>query len=133
MEESMETLELNKHDAEEIIAAIVNIYIPDEGNKRKAFELWNTLVKATQLDSDLVEIVAACQQEVEALHEEIEELRKDVEKARKQERERMVTLWDEVVCPMCYRLNPQHASMDNGKGCLTCEEREDWQSLQPKE
>lgn len=38
-------------------------------------------------------------------------------------------LFEEIICPMCYRLNPQHASMDNGKGCHYCQEREDWQAL----
>ncbi len=42
---------------------------------------------------------------------------------------RMVELWDDVICPMCYRLNPQHATMDNGEGCHSCQEREDWQAL----
>ena len=38
-------------------------------------------------------------------------------------------LFEEIICPMCYRLNPQHATMDNGKGCHYCQEREDWQAL----
>ena len=33
-------------------------------------------------------------------------------------------LFEEMICPMCYRLNPQHASMDNGEGCHTCEDKE---------
>lgn len=35
-------------------------------------------------------------------------------------------LFDEIICPMCYRLNPQHASMDYGKGCHSCQEKENW-------
>jgi len=35
-------------------------------------------------------------------------------------------VWDEIICPMCYRLNPQHATMDNGEGCHWCQEKEDW-------
>ena len=41
-------------------------------------------------------------------------------------RETARQLYDEIICPMCYRLNPQHATMDNGKGCHTCEEKECW-------
>lgn len=44
-------------------------------------------------------------------------------------RDQMVDLWDEIICPMCYRLNPQHATMDYGKGCHSCREREDWQAI----
>jgi hypothetical protein len=39
---------------------------------------------------------------------------------------RIEQLYEEVICPMCYRLNPQHKTMDYGKGCHSCEEREDW-------
>jgi len=50
------------------------------------------------------------------------------------ERERIAcTLFEEIICPMCYRLNPQHALMDNGEGCHYCQEREDWQALRGKE
>ena len=35
-------------------------------------------------------------------------------------------LFNEMICPMCYRLNPQHETMDNGKGCKTCQEKEEW-------
>jgi len=35
-------------------------------------------------------------------------------------------VFEEIVCPMCYRLNPQHADMDYGKGCHWCQEKEDW-------
>ncbi len=41
-------------------------------------------------------------------------------------KQEIVSLWDEVICPMCYRLNPQHADMDDGKGCHWCQDREDW-------
>ena len=34
-------------------------------------------------------------------------------------------LYDEVICPMCYRLNPHHATMDNGAGCKSCEQKEE--------
>jgi len=33
---------------------------------------------------------------------------------------------DKFACPMCYRLNPQHKSMDYGKGCHWCQDKEDW-------
>ena len=32
-------------------------------------------------------------------------------------------LWDIIVCPMCYRLNPHHAHERKGKGCNWCEEK----------
>ncbi len=35
-------------------------------------------------------------------------------------------LFDEMICPMCYRLNPQHKSMDYGAGCHWCQDREEW-------
>ncbi len=38
-------------------------------------------------------------------------------------------LFEEMICPMCYRLNPQHATQDNGEGCHSCKEREDWHAL----
>ena len=31
---------------------------------------------------------------------------------------------DELICTLCKRLNPQHAAMDDYKGCQSCEERE---------
>ncbi len=31
---------------------------------------------------------------------------------------------DEVICTLCKRLNPQHVSMDYGKGCDWCDERD---------
>jgi len=49
-----------------------------------------------------------------------------VEKTKKQI---AFDLFEEMICPMCYRLNPQHATMDNGKGCHSCNEREDWHAL----
>ena len=42
------------------------------------------------------------------------------------EEQRARDLYEEIICPMCYRLNPQHASMDDGKGCNWCQEKEDW-------
>lgn len=38
-------------------------------------------------------------------------------------------LFEEFICPMCYRLNPQHATIDDGQGCHYCHDREDWQAL----
>ncbi len=35
-------------------------------------------------------------------------------------------LYDSVICPMCYRLNPQHATADHGVGCKSCAEKEVW-------
>ena len=35
-------------------------------------------------------------------------------------------LWDRVVCPLCYRLNPHHAYENKGKGCNWCQEKEDY-------
>ena len=43
-----------------------------------------------------------------------------------QEKETARKLFDEFICPMCYRLNPQHATMDNGKGCHACIDKEHW-------
>lgn len=34
-------------------------------------------------------------------------------------------LYEWVICPMCYRLNPHHATMDNGAGCKSCQEKEE--------
>ena len=45
--------------------------------------------------------------------------------------DRIERLWNEVICPMCYRLNPQHATADNGVGCKTCEGKELWCKPQP--
>jgi len=33
-------------------------------------------------------------------------------------------IWEDVVCPMCYRLNPHHAHENKGKGCNWCSEKE---------
>jgi hypothetical protein len=35
-------------------------------------------------------------------------------------------IWDDVVCPMCYRLNPHHAHENRGEGCNWCSEKEDY-------
>jgi len=43
-----------------------------------------------------------------------------------QKQEAVRKVFEEIVCPMCYRLNPQHADMDYGKGCHWCQEKEDW-------
>ncbi len=40
-----------------------------------------------------------------------------------QKREMVKALFDDVICPMCYRLNPQHATMDNGVGCHWCSKK----------
>jgi len=48
-------------------------------------------------------------------------------------RQRSYDLFEEIICPLCYRLNPQHADMDNGKGCHYCQERADWQALKESE
>lgn len=45
-------------------------------------------------------------------------------KAGQEERAR--ELYEDVVCPMCYRLNPQHATADYGVGCKSCQEKEDY-------
>lgn len=31
---------------------------------------------------------------------------------------------DRVICELCYRLNPHHATADYGVGCKSCEDRE---------
>lgn len=31
---------------------------------------------------------------------------------------------DRVICELCKRLNPQHATMDDGQGCEWCHDRE---------
>ncbi len=43
---------------------------------------------------------------------------------KKEVKEMTEELYKEVICPMCYRLNPQHATADNGIGCKSCEERQ---------
>ncbi len=30
---------------------------------------------------------------------------------------------DQAICQLCKEINPQHKSMDNGKGCTWCEDR----------
>lgn len=52
-----------------------------------------------------------------------------VEARRTAKKQVACALFEEIICPMCYRLNPQHATMDYGKGCHYCQEREDWQAL----
>ena len=47
--------------------------------------------------------------------------------------QKLEALFDEMICPMCYRLNPQHESMDDGKGCHWCQEKEDWLAQYSKE
>jgi len=42
---------------------------------------------------------------------------------------RIEEVFEEIICPMCYRLNPQHATMDNGEGCHWCQEKEDWTGI----
>ena len=32
---------------------------------------------------------------------------------------------DQVICELCKRLNPQHVTMDNGRGCNRCKDRDD--------
>lgn len=49
------------------------------------------------------------------------ELEKLIEQARQ---ETAREIWDQVVCPLCYRLNPHHAHENNGKGCNWCSEKE---------
>jgi hypothetical protein len=31
---------------------------------------------------------------------------------------------DEIICSLCYKVNPQHASQDYGVGCKSCQERD---------
>jgi len=38
--------------------------------------------------------------------------------------ERAKALYENVICPMCYRLNPHHATADNGVGCKSCRDKE---------
>ena len=35
-------------------------------------------------------------------------------------------IFEEIICPMCYRLNPQHAPSGDYKGCHSCQEKEKW-------
>ena len=35
-------------------------------------------------------------------------------------------IFEEIICPMCYRLNPQHAPSGDYKGCHNCQEKEKW-------
>lgn len=45
---------------------------------------------------------------------------------RAQVRKVVNVMYDEVVCPLCYRLNPHHATENNGRGCNWCQDKEDW-------
>ena len=40
------------------------------------------------------------------------------------EKETAKLLFREFICPMCYRLNPQHADADYGVGCKNCADKE---------
>jgi len=40
-----------------------------------------------------------------------------------QHRQSVYELWEDVICPMCVRLNPQH------ENCHYCHDREEWQAL----
>lgn len=33
-------------------------------------------------------------------------------------------LYADVICPMCYMINPQHATADNGVACKSCQDKE---------
>ena len=44
-------------------------------------------------------------------------------KMEQQHRKLMYELWEDVICPMCKRLNPQH------EFCDYCHDREEWQAL----
>ena len=48
------------------------------------------------------------------------------EQGKFESQEKIREIWEEIICPMCYRLNPQHKSMDYGEGCHWCQEKEDW-------
>lgn len=38
--------------------------------------------------------------------------------------DKIIKIWDAVICPMCYRLNPHHADENKGRGCNWCQEKE---------
>ena len=69
------------------------------------------------------EILAIIQPILAAQRAEIEELKTQLSTARA---ETAKELYEEFICPMCYRLNPQHAEMDNGVGCKTCADKESY-------
>jgi len=60
---------------------------------------------------------------VAAFNIEITDLKLQLSTARA---ETAKELYEEFICPMCYRLNPQHAEMDNGVGCKTCADKESY-------
>ena len=35
-------------------------------------------------------------------------------------------IFEDIVCPLCYRVNPHHAQENKGKGCNWCQEKEDY-------
>ncbi len=35
-------------------------------------------------------------------------------------------LFEKFICPLCYRLNPHHATADNEIGCKSCQDKEDY-------
>jgi len=42
------------------------------------------------------------------------------------EKQTVREIFEEIICPMCYRLNPQHAPSGDYKGCHSCQEKEKW-------
>lgn len=56
----------------------------------------------------------------DTLVEQIAKLQAELEASKKKFEE----FWDEQVCPLCYRLNPQHETMDDGKGCHWCVDKD---------
>ena len=67
--------------------------------------------------------VVQLQNELDKQIVENEGLKKQLSTARA---ETAKELYEEFICPMCYRLNPQHAEMDNGVGCKTCANKESY-------
>ena len=60
------------------------------------------------------------------LWQAIDQIEALIEQAK---RETAEELYEDIICPMCYSLNPQHASMNYGEGCHYCQEREDYNAL----
>ena len=72
------------------------------------------------------EVITPLRDGVAELDKKLKDREADLIEAK---RELAYDLFEEIICPMCYRLNPQHATMDNGEGCHYCHEREDWHGL----
>lgn len=90
------------------------------------------LKRNQSLDEQMVEELEAanvlnrCAECATQFKAEIKELEDKLASCQQEHDQMARELWDEVICPMCYRLNPHHATADNGIGCHWCQDKEDW-------